>query len=224
MDKKQDNFLKLIETVAALRAENGCPWDRVQTHMSLRACAAEEAYELIDAIEAGDDFKTCDELGDVLLQVLMHARIAEEEGKYDISDVCKAIDDKLRRRHPHVFGAVHVDGVEDVLTNWEEIKKTEKAHKDRHTILDSVPRHMPAMEAATKILKKMRKAGHETRTAEEIAGDMAETAAELAKTGDKKLLGKLLYEAAAVGRDLGADPADYFNMIVEASGVKEADK
>ena len=122
-------FEELIEVTAKLRAPEGCPWDREQTHESLKPCLTEECEEVIQAIDNKDDENLCEELGDVLLQVLMHSQIAEEEGRFTIDDVINEIARKMIRRHPHVFGDGHADTSAEVLLNWEEIKKAEKAAK-----------------------------------------------------------------------------------------------
>lgn len=119
-------FDEFIETIAALRGENGCPWDMEQTHESLKVCLTDETQEVLDAIDAKDDENLCEELGDVLLQVVMHAQIAAEEGRFTIEDVVRGVNDKMIRRHPHVFGDVKVNSVEEQLKLWEEIKKQEK--------------------------------------------------------------------------------------------------
>lgn len=119
-------FDEFVETIAALRGENGCPWDIKQTHQSLKKHLLEESGEVIEAIDSGDDENLCEELGDVLLQVVLHAQIAAEEGRFTIEDVCRVVNDKMIRRHPHVFGDVVIESEEDQLRLWEEIKKQEK--------------------------------------------------------------------------------------------------
>ncbi|MCB6993813.1 MazG family protein [bacterium 210820-DFI.6.37] len=122
-------FDEFVETIAALRGENGCPWDIRQTHESLKECLLEESGEVIEAIDKKDDENLCEELGDLLLQVVMHARIAEEEGRFTIEDVVRGVNEKMIRRHPHVFGDAKVESVEDGLKLWEQIKQQEKASK-----------------------------------------------------------------------------------------------
>lgn len=119
-------FDEFIETIATLRGENGCPWDIEQTHQSLKKCLTDETQEVLDAIDAQDDENLCEELGDVLLQVVMHAQIAAEENRFTIEDVVRTVNEKMIRRHPHVFGDVKVNSLEDQLKLWEEIKKQEK--------------------------------------------------------------------------------------------------
>lgn len=119
-------FDEFVDTIATLRAPGGCPWDMEQTHESMKKCLMDEAGEVLDAIDAKDDENLCEELGDVLLQVVMHAQIAAEEGRFTIEDVIRVVNDKMIRRHPHVFGDVKVDSLEDQLKLWEEIKTKEK--------------------------------------------------------------------------------------------------
>jgi uncharacterized protein YabN with tetrapyrrole methylase and pyrophosphatase domain len=150
----------LLEIMARLRAPDGCPWDREQDHESLRWHAVEEVYELIDAIEAGDDHEMEEELGDLLLQVVFHCQLAKERGAFDFEKVARHIADKLLRRHPHVFGDIKVKDVDQVWANWEKIKRAEK-HGTRHarpSALDGIPKHLPALLRAEKLLKKARRA------------------------------------------------------------------
>ena len=121
-----ENFKKLVEIISILRSPEGCPWDREQNHKTLRKNLLEETYEALEAIELGGSKELCEELGDVLLQVVLHAQIASEEGTFDIEDVSKTVSEKLVRRHPHVFSDVKVKDSDEVIVNWEKIKKTEK--------------------------------------------------------------------------------------------------
>ncbi len=146
--------------MARLRSPTGCPWDREQSHLTLRRHAIEEVYELIDAIEARDDVEMAEELGDLLLQVVFHCQLARERGAFDFESVTRHLVEKLIRRHPHVFGKTKVKNVDEVWANWEKIKKTEKhgTKHARHSALDGVPKHLPALLRAEKLLKKARKA------------------------------------------------------------------
>ena len=146
--------------MAKLRSPEGCPWDREQDHMTLRFHAVEEVYELIDAIEAGDDHEMAEELGDLLLQVVFHCQLASERDAFDFEKVARHITDKLIRRHPHVFGDTKVKNVDEVWANWEKIKHAEK-HGTKHaraSALDGIPKHLPALLRAEKLVKKARKA------------------------------------------------------------------
>src|ERR1051325_7693929 len=150
----------LLKVMAKLRSPKGCPWDREQNHRSLRWHAVEEVYELLDAIEADDDHEMEEELGDVLLQVVFHSQLARERGAFDFNKVARRITDKLIRRHPHVFGETKVKNVDQVWANWEKIKRAEK-HGTRHArpaALDGIPKHLPALLRAEKLLKKARRA------------------------------------------------------------------
>lgn len=126
---KMEKFDEFVATIAALRSENGCPWDRKQTHESLKECLVEETGEVLEAIDKKDDANLCEELGDVLLQVVMHAQIAAEEGRFTIEDVISGVNEKMIRRHPHVFGDIKVSSVEEGLDLWEQIKQQEKEAK-----------------------------------------------------------------------------------------------
>ena len=146
--------------MARLRSPKGCPWDREQDHMTLRRHAIEEVYELIDAIEAGDDHEMAEELGDLLLQVVFHCQLAKERGAFDFERVAQHLVNKLVRRHPHVFGRTKVKDVDEVWANWEKIKKAEK-HGTRHqrnSAFDGIPKHLPALLRAEKLVKKAHKA------------------------------------------------------------------
>lgn len=149
----------LLTIMAQLRSPAGCPWDREQTHRTLRFHAVEEVYELMDAIEAGDDHELREELGDLLLQVVFHCQLAQERGAFDFGQVARQIADKLVRRHPHVFGDVKVKDVAEVWANWEQIKKAEKhgTRQARPSVLDGIPKHLPALLRAEKLVRKARK-------------------------------------------------------------------
>jgi len=153
------NLEKLIEIVKILRSKNGCQWDREQTHSSLKPNMLEEAYEAVDAIDSGDMKHLKEELGDVLLQVVLHSQIADEENAFNIEDVALEIKEKLIRRHPHVFADVEVNSTQDILNNWEQIKQEEKSH--RTSIMDGISRSQSALMSAQKISKKAVKVGFE---------------------------------------------------------------
>ena len=150
--------------MAALRSPRGCPWDREQSHSSLREHAVEEVYELMDAIEAGDDAEMAEELGDLLLQVIFHCQLGSERGAFDFTTVTRHLNKKLIRRHPHVFADTQVHSVDQVWANWEKIKRDEKkgSSHERRSALDGVPRHLPALLRSQKIVKKAQKAALST--------------------------------------------------------------
>jgi MazG family protein len=157
--KRKPAINDLLKVMARLRSPTGCPWDREQSHMTLRRHAIEEVYELIDAIEAGDDHEMAEELGDLLLQVVFHCQLARERGAFDFEEVCRVLVNKLIRRHPHVFGKIKVKDVDEVWANWEKIKRAEK-HGTKHarpSALDGIPKHLPALLRAEKLVRKARK-------------------------------------------------------------------
>lgn len=162
MSEKKYTYEEFLEIIAALRSENGCPWDKVQTHESLKPCMMEEAAELLASIrifdKTGNPENMIEELGDVLLQVVMHAQIASEENLFTMEDVVNEVARKMVRRHPHVFGTGNADTPDEVLVNWEEIKKEEKKDKDWvESPLREIPRELPALTRAVKVLKKIDK-------------------------------------------------------------------
>jgi uncharacterized protein YabN with tetrapyrrole methylase and pyrophosphatase domain len=161
MKKSKSAIADLLKVMARLRSPQGCPWDREQDHLTLRRHAIEEVYELIDAIEARDDPEMAEELGDLLLQVVFHCQLARERGAFDFEKVTRHLVDKLIRRHPHVFGTTKVKDVDEVWANWEKIKKAEKVgtRHERSSALDGIPKHLPALLRAEKLVKKARKAG-----------------------------------------------------------------
>lgn len=175
----------LLRVMAKLRSPNGCPWDREQSHRTLRRHAIEEVYELIDAIEAGDDHEMAEELGDLLLQVVFHCQMAKERGAFNFEKVCRMIVDKLIRRHPHVFGTTKVKDVDEVWANWEKIKHAEKkgTRHERPSALDGIPKHLPALLRAEKLVKKARKARL-------LTGDKAR------RKSSKSAIGKRLFTLA----------------------------
>ncbi len=153
------NIERLIEIIDILRSENGCKWDREQTHYSLRKNMLEEAYEAVDAIDDNDMKHLQEELGDVLLQVVLHSQIAKESNSFNIEDVAKGISDKLIHRHPHVFGDVKVASTDEILDNWEKLKKEEKPH--RTSVMDGISKSQSALMSAQKISKKAVSVGFE---------------------------------------------------------------
>lgn len=166
MKKRGSPINDLLRVMARLRSPDGCPWDREQDHLSLRWHAVEEVYELMDAIEARDDHELEEELGDLLLQVVFHCQLASERRAFDFDRVARRIADKLIRRHPHVFGKVKVKDVDQVWANWEKIKRAEKqgTRHSRPSALDGIPKHLPALLRAEKLLKKARRGGLTTPT------------------------------------------------------------
>lgn len=201
-------FDGLVATIEALRAPDGCPWDREQTHRSIAHNMIEEAYEAVDAIESDSVAHLREELGDVLLQVVLQSQIAADAGEFDIDDVCRAIDEKMIRRHPHVFGDATAENANDVTGLWERVKLAEKESADAEAasagveipegLLDGVPTSFPALMQAQKISRKAAAAGFEWDTVDDVWEKVAEEVAELKAAyaaAPKSSDGKVLKEA-----------------------------
>ena len=172
-------FDKLVQVVAALRSENGCPWDLAQTHETLKPDLIEEAYEVIEAIDGKDSHKLPEELGDLLMQVMLHSQIAKDAGAFTINEVIQSITDKLVRRHPHVFGGINVRNTDEVLKNWEEIKRSEAGYEDRHSVLDGIPRHLPSLMRAQTIQRKAARVGFDWDSVSDVLPKLEEEIQEL---------------------------------------------
>ena len=204
-------FDELIQIMARLRAEDGCPWDREQDHRSLRPYLIEEAYEVLDALDREDDPSLREELGDLMLQIVFHAQIAREEGRFDIEDVLQTHVQKLKRRHPHVFGDASVSGSDQVIANWEEIKRQE----GKRSILDGVPRYLPALLRAYRVQEKAAGVGFDW---EDVDGVLSKVDEELEEFREacaqrdpeqiEEELGDLLFSLVNVARFLNAHPED----------------
>ncbi len=179
MLKDQYDFNDLLDIMARLRAENGCPWDREQTHESLRIYMIEETYEVMEALDAGDRDKFCNELGDLLLQIVFHAQIARENGEFDINDVTTEICRKLISRHPHIFGDVRADTPDQVVENWEAIKKREKQLKSQTGVLKDVPSNLPALMRSYKVQQKAAQVGFDWDDIEDVFNKVDEEIREL---------------------------------------------
>lgn len=203
---------KLVEIVQILRSPEGCPWDREQTHQSIRKNVIEEAYEVAEAIDLGDPDALSEELGDLLLQVALHTQIASEEGMFTIYDTIQSINDKLIRRHPHVFGTKQADDAEAVVTNWEEIKRQEKKAKglpEDTSLLGSVSASMPAMTVAAKLQSLAAKVGFEWTDIDGVYAKLEEELEELRDTKDKaEELGDVLFVLVNLARYLKVDPEE----------------
>lgn len=218
----QENFEKLVDIMSRLRSEDGCPWDREQTHQTLKKYLIEESYEVIDAIDSNDMDELRGELGDLMLQVLFHAQIAKENGLFDINDVLEGINSKLLRRHPHVFGEAEVASAEEVLHRWEEIKRGEKGYEDRTSVLDGVPNTLPALSRAMEISKRAAKTGFEwpniEAVMEKVEEEIAELKEELAEDDKQRTadeIGDLLFTIVNVARWKGIDPEDALRRMTK---------
>jgi MazG family protein len=215
-------FAKLVAVMARLRAPGGCPWDREQTHDTLRTYLIEEAYEVLDALDSTDDVKFAEELGDLLLQVLFHAQIASEAGRFAISDVIREIYEKMIRRHPHVFGEKRAKDAAEVLRNWEIIKQEERRNKSGQStaeaepasILDGVPRTLPALLEGLQLTRKASRIGFDWQNVDGIFDKLGEEASELRHALDKNEsasrieseVGDILFVAVNLARFLNVDP------------------
>jgi tetrapyrrole methylase family protein/MazG family protein len=221
-DRRKPTWDDLVRVIARLRAPGGCPWDMEQTHESLKRNMLEESYEAIEAIENDDPAKLEEELGDLMMQPVMHAMIAREDGFFTIDDVIAGITTKLIRRHPHVFGTVDVENSDEVLRNWEAIKRTEPGNAHRTSALDGVPHPMPALMRALDISKKAVKVGFEWPNAEAVLDKVQEEIEELRvelKGLDKQRaadeLGDLLFALVNVARWLKIDPEEALRTMVD---------
>jgi tetrapyrrole methylase family protein/MazG family protein len=204
-------FDELVSVMARLRAPGGCPWDREQSHGSIRKYVIEEAYEVAEAIDHEDADELCNELGDLLLQVVFHAEMASEAGRFDVAEVCRRIVAKLRRRHPHVFGEVTVGGATEVVRNWEAIKKQERGTDA--SAIDGVPRALPALQRAERIGEKAGRVGFDWPDAASVLAKVDEERRELGAALDagereqiEAELGDLLLAAANLARKLEVEP------------------
>lgn len=215
----REEMQSLVETIWRLRQPDGCPWDRKQTHESIGKNMIEEAYEALDCIEAGDEAHLREELGDVLMQVVLHAQIAADAGAFTMADVARDINDKLIRRHPHVFGGRSADSADEVLAIWDSVKLAEKGAKDADAaeagerpegLLEGVPRSLPALMEAQKVSRKAASAGFEWETVadvwDKVAEERAEFEAEAPGTAERELeFGDLLFALVNVARKEGID-------------------
>ena len=203
----------IFEVVAKLRAPGGCPWDREQTHASLRPYLLEETYELLEAIDSGDDAKMMEELGDLLLQVAMHAEIADQEGRFDSAKISESVAAKMVARHPHVFGTTSVADADEVLRNWEHQKLHEarKAGKEE-SIVDRVPASLPALAWALGLQKRAARVGFDFTSPKEAADSVVEEVRELAVATDAQEtfeeMGDLLFAMVSLARRLEVNPED----------------
>ena len=202
--KNRFTFADLVDVMAILRSRNGCPWDKAQTHASLKRYLIEEGYEVLDAIDADDMDALADELGDVLLQVVFHARIAQQQGEFDISDVTTAICRKMISRHTHIFGNAVADSPEAVLDNWEQIKKEERGQQTQADVLQSVPRSMPALMRSGKVQHKAAHVGFDFPEAAQAVDKLREEIAEVEGANSPDELACELRRSAVCSRQRGA--------------------
>ena len=208
MEKKY-TFEDLLEIVKKLRGEGGCPWDREQTHESIKQNIIEEGYELVEAIDGGDFAKVADESGDLLLQVVFHAQIGTENGEYGMEDVTDAICRKLIHRHPHVFGGETAENSDEVLEKWNQIKRDDRGQQSIADEMKGVSKFLPSLMRAEKIQGKAQKNGYifnEPKVAaENIAGMINVLEGNTDKDAAEKYIGKMLFELVSVARAMGVD-------------------
>lgn len=224
-----DKFEKLVEIMTRLRSEDGCPWDREQSHKSLKKYLIEETYEAVDAIDSGDMDELRGELGDVLLQVLFHAQIASENGGFTIDDVVEGISAKLIHRHPHVFADGSAANADEVLKKWEQIKKKEKGFENRTSALDGVPRMMPALSRAMEISKKAARTGFEwpniDAVLDKVDEELHELKQELHDRNEERIsdeIGDLLFTLVNVARWKNIDPEDSLRTMIDRFSARFA--
>jgi len=200
-------FLRLKQIISKLRSPDGCPWDRKQTQASLKPYLVEECYEVLQALDDGNPQKLQEELGDLLLQIMLHAQIASENGQFNIDDVISGISDKLVHRHPHVFGDKKAKEIKEVELNWEALKKEER--QESHSLLSSVPREMPALSYSQSIQRRVAGVGFDWENVDDILDKLAEEIQEIRKANDHREMvdefGDLLFTLANIARRLDID-------------------
>ncbi|MEE8619311.1 MAG: nucleoside triphosphate pyrophosphohydrolase [Dehalococcoidales bacterium] len=200
-------FNSLVDIIARLRAPDGCPWDRKQTHASLRENLLGECYEALEALDEGDSGKLCDELGDLLMQVVLHTQIATEAGEFELGDILTSINTKLIHRHPHIFGSKKVKDAEEVRRNWEVLKQEER--EAGTSILASVPKQMPALGYSREIQHRVAQVGFDWEDIDGIIDKLAEEVSEFRQTENKEQrtqeFGDLLFTLVNIARRLGVD-------------------
>jgi tetrapyrrole methylase family protein/MazG family protein len=221
-DEARELFGELVRIMARLRGENGCPWDREQTHASIKPYFVEETYEVLEAIDEGDPDKLREELGDVMLQVVFHARMAEEAGLFTVADVLRTIGEKLIRRHPHVFGTVEANTAQEVLFNWEQIKQTERMKATgKASALDGVPRELPALLRAHRLQEKASRVGFDWKEVGPVLQKVEEEFGELrlamqeqnpARMEDE--LGDLLFSLVNLSRFIEVNPEEALRKTI----------
>jgi len=207
LPQKLNKFATLVDIIAKLRAPDGCPWDRKQTHTSMRENLLEECYEVLHALDEGDSGKLREELGDLLMQVVLHSQIAAEAGEFELGDVIRSINTKLIHRHPHVFGSIKVKDVDEVLFNWETLKQGERGADS--SILDSVPKQMPALGYSQAIQRRVAQVGFDWEDIDGVIDKLTEEVSEFKRAESKERkaqeFGDLLFTLVNIARRLGID-------------------
>jgi len=225
LQKEKYEFYDLVKLTKVLRSEEGCPWDREQTHKSIRMNFVEEVYEACEAIDNEDTALLLEELGDVLAQVVFHAELETEVGSFDIDDVADGVCKKFILRHPHVFGELEAETSEDVLKNWDDIKRVEKNQKTHSSAMDSVARSLPALMRAEKLCGKAKKAGVPDKGIEELSASISE---ELLR-GKNMDIANILMDVVRISRILKVNPEEALDLkneefIKKFKAREESDK
>jgi len=201
-------FDALVDIIARLRAPDGCPWDKEQTHQTLRGNLLSEAYEVLEALDGGNAAELCEELGDLLLQIVLHAQIAKDEGEFQVGDVVQGISEKIIRRHPHIFGSKKVKDAAEVMHNWEVLKKEER--EEGKSMLAGVPKEMPALAYAYEISRRAVRVGFEWKNIEGVLDKLLEEIKEIKEAGNQQEkaqeIGDLLFTLVNYARWEGVDP------------------
>jgi tetrapyrrole methylase family protein / MazG family protein len=211
-----NKFDTFVEIIARLRAPDGCPWDKEQTHQTLRGNLLSETYEVLGALDKGEASEICEELGDLLLQIVLHAQIAKDDNEFTIDDVIKGISAKIIHRHPHIFGTAKAKTADDVMRNWEALKKEEKPEKK--SILEGVPKEMPALAYAYEISRRAVRVGFEWENLGGVIDKVLEEVNEIKEAGNatekSEEIGDLLFTLVNYARWEGVDPE---NALREAN-------
>lgn len=220
-DKSISLLQDLIDLMEKLRGKDGCPWDKEQSHISLKPHLIEEAYEVIDAIDSGEPHKLKEELADLFFHIIFHCQIAKEKREFDIEGVMTLCLDKMTRRHPHVFGEATASTTEEVLLQWEEIKKKEKGYEERKSIVDGLPKYLPALQKAQKVQKKVAKIGFDWTTIIDVIAKVDEELAEVKEAirenkpeNIEEEVGDLLFSIVNLSRFLKLDTENVLHKTI----------
>ncbi len=221
MKKKDNVFYELVNIMKKLRGKDGCPWDREQTSDSIKPYLIEEAYELLEAIEEKNPDKIKEELGDLLFQIIFHAKLAEEQKEFDVFDVCLHVKEKMIRRHPHVFGNTEVSCSKEVLVRWEDIKRKEPKNADRKSTLDGIPKELPSLLRACRLQEKAARVGFDWEKIEKVFEKVEEEMAELKQTfpNNNKIemeheLGDVLFSLVNIARFIKVNPEEAMRKAI----------
>ena len=213
---RRDSFAALIDIIARLRGPDGCPWDREQTHLSLKPTLVEECYEVLEAVDEEDDEKLCEELGDLLMQIALHAQIADDQGKFNIKDVLQGINTKLIRRHPHVFGEAKVSNSQEVILSWEALKQKERGVTP---LLAGLPKGMPALAYSQALQRRAARVGFDWKDIDGVIEKLVEEVEELRQSANHeeraREFGDVLFALTNVARWLDVESEEALRMTNE---------